>query len=200
MDCLQFREAISARLDGEQPPLPAEALDRHLAACAGCRTWAAAAEALHRRVRVTAASDAPDLSAAILAAARPSHAHHPAERSARWGLVLVAAVQLLAAIPAVLGGSGAEGVHAARELGAWDAALAAGFLLAAWQPRRALGMLPLVAVVVALLTVTSVLDLAEGHAAATGEAVHVLAVAGLALLWTVAGRPRPTRPNRVRLA
>ena len=42
------------------------------------------------------------------------------------------------------------------------------------------------------LTITSILDLVGGHANARGEAHHVLDVAGLLLLWALAGMPRPT--------
>jgi len=46
MDCSSFRDAISARLDGEEAGLRDEAVDAHLAHCADCRGWAAAAGAL----------------------------------------------------------------------------------------------------------------------------------------------------------
>ena len=65
---------------------------------------------------------------------------------ARWALFVVALTQLVLAAPALLLGedTGAT-VHVARELGAFDLALAVGLLVAAWQPARAWGLLPVVA-------------------------------------------------------
>ena len=60
------REALSARIDGEREPAPAEQVDLHLAGCAECAGWHAAMTAATRRLRVRAASPGPDLCATIL--------------------------------------------------------------------------------------------------------------------------------------
>lgn len=190
MDCDRFREALSARLDGEEPGVADVALDRHVGSCASCRAWATSATALNRMVRVAPAEAIPDLTADILAAARPRPA--PAGgRLARWALGVVGVLQLAVAVPVLVLGAGGTPLHVSRELGSLDLALAVGFLVAAWRPQRAWGMLPLVAVLVASLGVTAGLDLAEGHAAASRELVHGVDVAGLGLLWIVARRPGP---------
>jgi predicted anti-sigma-YlaC factor YlaD len=76
--------------------------------------------------------------------------------------------------------------------------LAAGFLVVAWLPARAWGMLPLVAILVAAMVVTSAVDLVSGHALLGREAVHALALAGLACVWALARRaPRPSVVVRV---
>ena len=67
MDCDALREALSARLDGEDPGVDDAALDAHVAGCRACRAWAEDAAALHRLVRVRAADPVPDLTAAIRA-------------------------------------------------------------------------------------------------------------------------------------
>ncbi|MFH8554160.1 zf-HC2 domain-containing protein [Streptomyces celluloflavus] len=48
MLCSRIRTALSARLDGEEPPPghTARGLDGHLAACADCRDWEARARRL----------------------------------------------------------------------------------------------------------------------------------------------------------
>ena len=43
MHCERFREAASARMDGEGSPVPGAALDDHLAGCAACAGWVATA-------------------------------------------------------------------------------------------------------------------------------------------------------------
>ncbi|HKY68768.1 MAG TPA: hypothetical protein VJM49_20440, partial [Acidimicrobiales bacterium] len=54
-----IREAVSARLDGEDAGLPRPTYV-HLATCGDCRTWVAGAEALGRAAR-RAPSDHPAL-------------------------------------------------------------------------------------------------------------------------------------------
>ena len=96
---------------------------------------------------------------------------------------------------------GTHAGHATRELTSWDLGLAAGFLVLAWLPSRAWGALPVVAVIVALLAVTSAADLAAGRADLGREWVHGLQVAGLACLWVLARRaPRPPVVVRLRSA
>ena len=66
--CARLEEAISARIDGEDPGMDTEVLDAHLQRCARCRSFEAMARAQHRRFRVRTATGVPDLSARILAA------------------------------------------------------------------------------------------------------------------------------------
>jgi predicted anti-sigma-YlaC factor YlaD len=200
MACDQVREAISALIDAEEPGLAPALVDDHLRGCAACSTWATEIEALHRVARVRAAEDVPDLSAAILSA-------HPAPRAARtnpfreeisvarWALFTVALTQLVLAGPALLlGEDGGATVHVARELGSFDVALAVGLLVAAWQPARAWGLLPVAAVLGLVMGGTAVVDVLEGSATSLGEAHHLLDLAGVMFLWFVARDARPTAP------
>ena len=68
MDCRQYREALSARIDGEDTGLEAAAVDAHLTACPGCQAWADQAVAVTRRARLAQAEQVPDLTAPIMAA------------------------------------------------------------------------------------------------------------------------------------
>jgi predicted anti-sigma-YlaC factor YlaD len=193
MRCDDVQEALSARLDGEAlpPGLDGAGIDAHVAGCAACASFAAGAAAQHRALRVRVAEPVPDLTGAILAATAPSRPQ-PVREWARYGLFAVAATQLLLAIPAILLGSdpGAS-IHVARELGSFDVAIAVGLLWAAWQPKRAAGLLPLAAALAGAMLLTAVLDVVGDDAPPMGEAHHVLDLAGLGLLWALSRPPRP---------
>lgn len=79
------REALSARIDGERSPVPAEQVDRHLADCADCTAWHAGAVALSRSLRMRPVVETPDLTASILARAeaeaRPAVRAHRMRRA-----------------------------------------------------------------------------------------------------------------------
>jgi protein SCO1 len=64
--CPRFREAISARLDGEDPGMADEVIDAHLLRCADCAAFADLISAQHRRSRIRAAASVPDLTGEIL--------------------------------------------------------------------------------------------------------------------------------------
>ena len=203
MSCDPYREALSALLDGEAPAVDPAEVDAHVRSCAGCAAWADELGTLHRMVRVRAAEDVPDLTARILATApapaTPRRAPVPERISTvRWALFVVALTQLLLAAPALLLGEDAGAtVHIARELGSFDVALAVGFLVAAWQPARAWGLLPVATALGLVMGVTALVDLIGGTASTLGEAHHLLDIAGVALLWVVAREPlgRPDNPH-----
>jgi protein SCO1/2 len=65
--CPNLVEALSARIDGEDPGLDQAVIDAHLARCPECRLFEQRARAQHRRFRVRTATGVPDLSARILA-------------------------------------------------------------------------------------------------------------------------------------
>lgn len=205
MACAQFREAISARLDGEAPAMPEATLDAHLAACADCARWEAASASLVRVGRVTTADPVADRTPAIIAAAVAQGllGGDTPYAQRQWRLVLagLALTQLALALPDLLFGADTPAaVHVTHELGAWDVALAVGFLFAALRPSRAWGMLPLVAALVGCLVVTTAVDVAAGNASAAAEAAHALDLAGLAVLWQLAHRPAASARPRLHLA
>jgi predicted anti-sigma-YlaC factor YlaD len=197
MRCDTIREALSARLDGEPEGTDPGAVDSHLRGCADCTAWAAELGALHRTVRVREAEPVPDLTAAILGTPSPARrsAWQEVISPARWALFVVALSQLVLAAPALLLGEDAGAtVHVARELGAFDVALAIGLLVAAWQPARAWGLLPVIAALGLVMAGTAIVDVVRGTASGLGEAHHLLDVAGLVLLWLVAREERGARP------
>src|SRR5437764_1893288 len=201
MDCEKYRLGISARLDGEDAGVDDADLAWHLAGCEGCRRFESEAIHLTRAVGVaTASAEAPpDLAAPIMAAINRERAGAPRRfdpQALRAGLVALAVVQMVLALPVLLLGrdSGAP-VHIAREVGSFDFALAVGFLFVGWRPARAYGMLPLVAALVACLGITTAVDLARGTATLLGESAHLLDLMGLASVWELARTDGPPRPD-----
>jgi predicted anti-sigma-YlaC factor YlaD len=190
MNCENFRLGISARLDGEDAGVDDATLAWHLASCEPCRRYESEAIVLARAVRVVSAEATPDLSPTIMAAInaeRAGKARRFDPQALRAGLVALAVVQMVLALPVLLFGREAgASVHIAREVGSFDFALAVGFLFVAWRPIRAYGMLPLVAALVACLGVTTAIDLVRGTATAINESAHLLDLLGLAAVWELA--------------
>jgi predicted anti-sigma-YlaC factor YlaD len=196
--CDDAREHLSATLDGEAGE-PSLDVARHLAACGSCAEWLDAATAVNRGVRIEVA-DVPDLTETLLVGYRDTVGARESGHGLRWGLALVALAQLAIAVPALFGSDLGAPAHVARELGSWDIALAVGFLYAARRPARAAGLVPLVGTLVALLVLTSALDVGAGRTATVTELPHMLAVVGLVLLRLVSGPVRAFRSFRRRAA
>jgi predicted anti-sigma-YlaC factor YlaD len=206
MSCSPFREAVSARLDGEPLGLPARELDDHLAGCAACSDWADAAALVTRRVRLAAAPPVPDMTAAVLAALPgelPGMAAAARSRllgtALRLALLTVGVAQATLAWPVLAWGTGAMSapVHMAHETGAWNLAVGAAFLAVATAPRLAAGALPFLGTFAVLLVPVTVADLVAGHVHGERAVAHLLLLAGVALVGTVAWRGRRAPRNRV---
>ncbi len=196
--CGGSRELISAAADGELSATDQLLLDAHLANCSDCAAYADRVVSLTRSIRLRPAETMPDLVEIVMQRARPY-------RLGRGGwlrpaLVWVAIVIVAQSISPLISGR-AEGVstHLARHLGAFSLAFAIGLLYAAWKPHRAYGMLPFAAALVATSAISAVLDLAAGHRSAVGEVAHFSELAGLLLLWMIAGSPGLHRPRRLAL-
>src|SRR5687768_9827336 len=200
MSCSQFREAVSARMDGESLGMPARELNDHLGGCPACTEWADAAARVTRRARLAAAPPVPDMTAAVLAALPgelPGAAAAARSRllgaALRLALLAVGVAQVGLAWPALAWGAGAMSapVHIAHETGAWNLAVGAAFLAVAAGPRLAAGALPFLATFAVLLLPVTVADLGAGHVHAERAVAHVLLLVGVALVATVAWRGRP---------
>ena len=213
LPCDQARTALSARLDGEAPGVPAGTLARHVDGCAACADWLTRAEQVTRLVRVQPAR-VPDLTEAILAAvaadraatARSAARTVPAVR-ALWpgrqavqrllqaAVAAVAAVQLIAVVP-VMFGVDAHG-HSSHEVGAFAAALGVGFLLAAFQPRLARAYTPVAVALAVCLLATSGLDVGEHRVTVLHEVAGHWGTVIQVVLIVVLGRlnPAPESPG-----
>ncbi len=192
MECARWRDAASARLDGEDPGVDPALLDAHLARCAQCRSYEAAATDARRGQRIGVAAPVPDLSRRI------SKAVAVTDRAGRWSIVrallIVVAVQIIGfSLPAlILGDEQDTAAHAARHLGAFTAAYGVGLLVVAIRPARARTMLPVAMVLAGALVITAVVDMVEGRIPLVGEAQHIPELLSVVLMWMLAV-PAPRR-------
>jgi predicted anti-sigma-YlaC factor YlaD len=195
--CDRFQEAASARLDGEPIGMASSALDHHLATCVDCARWLDDAMRLTRQVRLQPA-DQPDLAELIL-----NNAVLPARKVLRrrnWlrlAVAIVGLIQVLIAAPSMFGTSigMAMSVHATHEVAAWNCALGIALLGTALRPRRAGGVLSVLATFVAVLTLLSIRDVASGAVDVERLATHLGAVAGVVLLAGLARVERALPPE-----
>ncbi|MBQ0902836.1 zf-HC2 domain-containing protein [Micromonospora sp. U21] len=216
MGCEQWREVLSAQLDGEETVEERAAAQRHFDRCAECRVWFAVAAGVTRRVRTRLVTEPPDRTDAILAVAAP-----PARRSrwrpgAAWRGRLVAglraALGLLGAVQLVLGlaqvgrGAAADHLHPAgqhlwHESAAWNVAVGAGFLFVALRRSPPAGLVPMLSAFVGTLLLLSVNDLATGTVGAERLVSHGFLVGGylitvlLSRPWLRPGGPAPQRQS-----
>jgi len=198
--CDQIREALSAWLDGEETGVPEGALEAHLATCRACGEWLAEVEEV-TRVMLAQASEAPDLTAPILATVRAdaqttlaSLATRRRRRSLmRVALGLTAVLQLAMALPILLGLG--DIAHISREAASFDIAVAVGFTLAAWRPGLARAFVPVAFVLAGCLMLSSALDILDGAARFAHETSHVAALAQAALLWGLSRNNGPLLPR-----
>jgi predicted anti-sigma-YlaC factor YlaD len=199
MSCPTFREAISARLDGEPLGMPARELDDHLGGCAECAGWAGDAAQVTRRARLAPAPSVPDLTAAVLAAlprelpgAAAAARFRLVGTALRLALLAIGVAQAGVAWPALTWGTASMSapIHMAHETGAWNLGVAAAFLGVAAGPRLAAGALPFLGTFAALLVPVTLADLRSGHVHADRAVTHLLLIVGVALVATVAWRGR----------
>jgi predicted anti-sigma-YlaC factor YlaD len=201
MDCEQVREALSARIDGEDPPAGTGRVDHHLQACPACAGWAARAQDVTRALRLQTVA-VPDLTASVLAAvATDPHRRNDRRRRSRRTVLRIAvataaAVQLALALPLLFGAD----LHVAREIAVFEVALAVGFGFAAWRPRWARAFVPMAVVLAAGLAATTVVDVVGAAASPWHETAHLAAVMQAGLLWALARTTPPARlPGAVAL-
>ncbi|HEX8082021.1 MAG TPA: zf-HC2 domain-containing protein [Jatrophihabitans sp.] len=202
MSCAPYREAASARLDGEAAGMASVVLDEHLTRCPDCSAWLDTATRAGRLLRVSGATP-PDLSGPILReAALPAARLLRRRRSLQLGLALLAGVQWLLSAPAVLGrdiGMAAMhvgGAHQAHESAAWNVAVGAAMLAVALRPARAAGTAPILLVFVSVLAVLSVPDLLAGAVTGARLGSHAGVVLGLLLVAALARAERVPGPGR----
>ncbi|GAA3751146.1 zf-HC2 domain-containing protein [Plantactinospora mayteni] len=201
MRCEQYREALSARLDGEEHPAERAGVDRHLATCAECRSWLDGATALNRLARTSVVPPPMEIDDGLLdAVPGPSRlARLAGTLRIALGVVGVAQFLLGAAQIAGIGSSGhLHGIevvfgggpdHLWHESAAWNVALGAGFAWIALRRTRPLGLVPTLTAFVAVLTLLSVNDAIAGRVDLNRILSHGLILAGYLLIL---GLSRPT--------
>jgi predicted anti-sigma-YlaC factor YlaD len=197
--CDRFREAASSRLDGEPIGMSAASLDHHLATCPDCARWTEDATRLTRKVRLGTA-DVPDLADGITAdVVLPTRRVLRRRLLLRLALGIVAVTQLAIAIPSISGTAlgMAMSEHAAHEDAAWNIAIGIAFVAAALAPRRAAGLVPLLASFIIVLAALSVHDIAAGTVSFDRLLTHLSAVVGLLLLLAMDRAERALPPRRL---
>jgi predicted anti-sigma-YlaC factor YlaD len=183
MECERAREAISARIDGEDPGVPDGALEAHLAGCHACRGWQQRAHVMTRRARLGGPFLDRDLTDLVLAAFPPAPARRRLRLALRTALLAAALGQLAVTVPLlILGRDQGAGTHAAHELGSFDLALAIAFAVGAIRPALSAGLAWACGIAAAGLTGTAIADLIGGQTFGADEAQHLIAVAGAVLL------------------
>jgi predicted anti-sigma-YlaC factor YlaD len=178
--------------------MSASGLDHHLATCSECARWADDATRLTRQARLSSA-DVPDLADQITAdIVLPARRVLRRRALLRTALALAGVAQLAIALPAFFGDSigMAMSTHASHEAAAWNLALAAAFLATAATPRRAAGLVPLLATFVVVLAAVSVHDVAGGAVSLGRISTHFAAIVGLLLVLLLDRAERALPPGR----
>lgn len=184
LDCSRARGIISAGIDGEATSRELDGLDEHLAGCSDCRVWEDRAHDLRRQIVLR--QPLPPDGLADVVVARLSVPHVGVGEWVRYALGVVAAALIVLNAPLLAGlGQGAD--HQSRHLGTFGVALGVGLLWAALRPERAIGLVPLAAAMAAATLVGAAIDVGAGRTGIPAEAVHLLELVGLALLWILSG-------------
>jgi predicted anti-sigma-YlaC factor YlaD len=184
MTCDTVCEAISARIDGEDPGLHVDAIEAHLLGCAACRGWEQRAHTLTRRTRLGGSFLEHDLTSQVLAAIPAAPARRRQRLAQQAGLIAVALAQLAIAVPLlILGHDHDAGAHAAHELGSFDLALAIAFAVGAFRPALSAGLAWPCGIAAVGLVGTAIADLIGGQTIGADEAQHLIAVFGATLLF-----------------
>ncbi len=182
MDCDDFREALSARLDNEAEPVGQPySVDDHLAECRECAAWYDAAALITRRTRTTEAFAWPDVAEAVLASVPL-----PGDR---WTSRLRVALGSVGALECLTGLTALFATSSTYETGAWQLALGVAFGVVAWRNVSAAALVPLLSTLVAVLSWGQVTDLLSGGLSPTGAVSLLLAAAGLVLVVLLGRKP-----------
>lgn len=202
MSCASFREALSARMDGEPVGMPPRVLDAHVAGCPSCRDWKAAALVVTRRARVGPVVPTPDVTRAVLEQLGEV-AGSPRRRTARVGIVARAVLlalgagQMALSLPPLVAAAATMSApaHVARESGSWGMALAVAFFVVAALPHLAVGALPVLGSFTIVLGSVTVPDLISGQVPLDRAAGHLLILAGTVAVVVLARRGHRVRPS-----
>ncbi|MFI5844046.1 zf-HC2 domain-containing protein [Catenuloplanes sp. NPDC051500] len=208
--CETFREAVSARLDGEDTGLGG-ALDRHLDGCAECRAYADDAALVTRMAGLLGGGAPPfagvdDSVLDALPAPRrrlrmpvlPAGARRSLALTLRVLLGVLGAGQFILGVAQIAGIAavghahtdlaGASPNHLINESAAWNLAVGAGFAWIAMRRSRPSGILPTLTVFVSVLVLLSAGDLIAGRVETVRLLSHALVLAGY-LVVVVLTRP-----------
>lgn len=171
-------------------------LETHVDGCDACAAYRIDVVSLARPMRVRAASSDPGFVDAVMRRTRPARLGRGGwlRPALAWcGLVLAGQ----SIVPLVLGDLDGTPTHVARHVGASTLALAIGLLFVAWRPHRAAGLLPFVGALFGSMFAGAMFDVIGGDRSPVSELAHVAELAGMVLLWMIAGSPGWHRVERV---
>ncbi|RKN34119.1 zf-HC2 domain-containing protein [Micromonospora musae] len=201
MRCEQWREVLSAQLDGEETSAERTAAEAHLAGCDDCRTWFDRAAAVSRRARLSVPTAGRDLTDVVLAAL-PAPEKRPRRNrlllTLRSALGLVGAMQLVLGLVQIARGAADGHTHPAgalaaghlwHESAAWNVAVGAGFLFVAARRTPPTGLVPMLSAFVGTLVLLSANDVVTGRVEVTRLVSHGFLLAGYAMVIALS-RPR----------
>jgi len=185
MDCGTSREALSARLDGEDEPGERAPVDAHLADCGACRRWYDDAAELTRLARIGLPVRSPGVDASVLAAA-------PGRGRARAALVLRTVLGLLGLAQFMLGiaqintftetNPGHASGHLWHESAAWNVGIGAGFAWIALRRARPVGLMPTLTAFTVMLGLLSLNDFVSVQVDTDRLLSHAFLLAGYVIL------------------
>ncbi|MBM7075455.1 MULTISPECIES: zf-HC2 domain-containing protein [Micromonospora] len=208
MGCEQWREILSAQLDGEATFAEQAGADVHLDGCATCRRWYDRAAAVTRRTRLTLTAPGPVLThVVVVAPPAPRRLRDRLVLPLRAGLALIGAVQLVLGLAQVGRGPSTAHAHGAlssghlwHEAAAWNVAVGAGFLFVAARRTPSTGLVPTLSAFVGTLMLLSVNDLMTGRVEPSRLVSHGFLLAGylivVALSQTRRHRDEPPTHSR----
>ncbi|WP_238011980.1 zf-HC2 domain-containing protein [Dactylosporangium sp. AC04546] len=189
MECEQYREALSARLDGEDEPIAPALVDAHLTGCAACRQWEREAQAVTRLVRLQPLTATPPDTDRLLAGFRAREARNPRKRLVQVLRVLLGVfgmAQFVLGITQAATAATTNHIHQAghvfHESAAWNVAIGAGFAWIATRRASPSGALPMLTAFVALLALLSTNDLIAGTVETQRLISHGFVLAGYAIV------------------
>jgi predicted anti-sigma-YlaC factor YlaD len=183
---MRIREALSARMDGEDEPAAPALVDAHLSQCGACRQWQQEAFAATRRARLRLLP-APPPADRLLAGFGPAL---PSVRrrlvyALRWLLGAFGAAQFVLGVAQAANAATThahQAGHVFHESAAWNVAIGAGFAWIATRRATPAGALPMLTAFVALLALLSAGDLLAGAVETARLVSHGFVVAGYAIV------------------
>ncbi|MGW4461982.1 zf-HC2 domain-containing protein [Micromonospora sp. NPDC004704] len=190
--CEQYRETLSAWLDGEDDPAERPALEAHLGECQECQSWVDSAASVTRLARTSLVGTMPVLDERVLAAA-------PGPGRLRVAITLRILLGVLGGVQFVLGAAQIAGIagtqhlhnlagttvppnHLWHESAAWNVAIGAGFGWIALRRTRPVGILPTLTAFVAVLTLLSANDMIVGRVDLSRILSHGFILAGYVII------------------
>ncbi|WP_173164883.1 zf-HC2 domain-containing protein [Phytohabitans suffuscus] len=199
MGCDEFREALSARLDGEDGPAERAATDAHLAGCAACRRWFDAAAQVTRMVRTSVVTHEVRVGDEVLDAA-PGRGRARVIAAVRVALGALGVVQFLLGAAQIGGFAAGRHLHTFgvgpdhlwHESAAWNVAIGAGFAWIALTKGPGSGLIPTLTAFVAALSLLTASDVIAGRVDLDRVLSHAFVLVGYVLV-VLLSRLQPAR-------